>query len=33
MNNKKIQKLGEKAGIPMTKKSKHKHLVVYEKRG
>jgi len=29
MNNKRIQKLGEKAGIPMTKKSKHKHLFIY----
>lgn len=33
MNNKKIQKLGEKASIPMTKKSKHKFLVIYAKRG
>lgn len=32
MNNKKIQKLGKRAGIPMTKKSKHKHLVIYNKR-
>ena len=32
MNNEKIQKLGELVGIPMTKKSKHKHLVVYHKR-
>ena len=31
MNNKQIQKLGETAGIPMTNKSKHKHLVVYSK--
>ena len=29
--NKKIQKLGEEAGIPMTKKSKHKHIVIYDK--
>lgn len=27
-----IQKLGEKAGIPMTTRSKHTHLVIYEKR-
>jgi len=26
-----IQKLGEKAGIPMTSNSKHKHLIVYSK--
>ena len=29
INNKKIQRLGEMAGIPMTKKSKHKNLIVY----
>ena len=27
-----IQKLGEDAGIPMTRDSKHKHLVVYSKK-
>lgn len=31
MNDPKIQQLGEEAGIPMTKNSKHKHLVVYSK--
>jgi hypothetical protein len=31
MNNQQIQKWGEKAGIPMTSKSKHKYLVVYSK--
>jgi hypothetical protein len=31
MNNQQIQKLGERAGIPMSNKSKHKHLVVYIK--
>jgi len=30
-NNKKIQKLGEKAGIPMTSKSKNKNMVIYRK--
>lgn len=28
----KIKKLGELAGIPMTSRSKHKHLVVYSKK-
>ena len=32
MNDKKIQKLGEKAGIPMTKNSRHKHLIIYDKK-
>ena len=32
MQNPKIQKLGEKAGIPMTKNSKHKYLLVYSKK-
>jgi hypothetical protein len=32
MQNSKIQKLGELAGIPMTSSSKHKHLVVYSKK-
>ncbi len=31
MTNVKIQELGEKAGIPMTPDSNHKHLVVYSK--
>jgi len=31
MQNAKIQKLGEIAGIPMTSKSKHKHFIVYSK--
>lgn len=31
MKNKRIQKLGEKAGIPMINKSKHKYLVVYQR--
>jgi len=31
MNNKVIQRAGEKAGISMTKKSRHKYLTVYEK--
>lgn len=31
MNNPKIQELAELAGIPMTNKSKHKHLVLYFK--
>lgn len=31
MNDPKIQKLGEQAGIPMTKNSKHKHLLIYSK--
>jgi len=31
MTDPKIQKSGELAGIPMTAKSKHKHLVVYSK--
>ena len=31
MENPKIQELGEQAGIPMTSKSKHKHLVIYSK--
>jgi len=31
MNNKKIQKQGEKAGIPMISKSKNKYLVIYKK--
>jgi len=31
MNDKLIQRLGERAGIPMTKKSKHKYLTIYEK--
>jgi hypothetical protein len=30
--NPEIQKLGEEAGIPMTRDSKHKHLVVYSKK-
>tara|TARA_Y100000034_G_C6709057_1_gene313099 strand:+ start:198 stop:671 length:474 start_codon:yes stop_codon:yes gene_type:complete len=30
MNNKEIQKLGEKAGIPMSKKTKHKNLIIYK---
>jgi hypothetical protein len=30
--NPKIQELGELAGIPMTPKSKHKHLVIYSKK-
>jgi predicted nucleotidyltransferase len=30
MKNKKIQKLGEMAGIPMSKDSKHKNLIIYE---
>jgi len=29
--NTEIQKLGEEAGIPMTSRSKHKHLVVYSR--
>ena len=29
MNNREFQKLAEKAGISMSKKSRHKHLVVY----
>ena len=29
MNNKRVQKLGERAGIPMTKNSRHKYLAVY----
>ncbi len=32
MENPEIQKKGEKAGIPMTSKSKHKHVVVYSKK-
>ncbi len=32
MKNPEIQKLGEVAGIPMTEKSKHKHLIVYSKK-
>jgi len=31
MENQEIQKKGENAGIPMTSKSKHKHIVVYSK--
>ena len=31
MDNPKIQQLGEQAGIPMTSKSKHQHLVIYDK--
>lgn len=31
MIGKRFQKLGEKAGIPMTKNSKHKHLVIHTK--
>jgi hypothetical protein len=31
MMNVKIQELGERAGIPMTSDSNHKHLVVYSK--
>ncbi len=31
MQNSRIQKLGEQAGIPMTPNSKHKHLVIYSK--
>ncbi|MBU1112134.1 MAG: hypothetical protein ABIG93_00815 [archaeon] len=31
MKNPKIKKLGELAGIPMSKNSKHKHLVVYSR--
>jgi len=31
MVNAKIQELGEKAGIPMTSDSNHKHLVIYSK--
>ncbi len=29
MNNPKIQELGEKAGIPMTKETQHENIVVY----
>lgn len=31
MNNFKLQKLGEDAGIPMTSKSKNKHIIVYSR--
>ena len=31
MQDSKIQKLGELAGIPMTSDSKHKHLIVYSR--
>ncbi len=31
MQDSKIQKLGELAGIPMTSKSKHKHIIVYSR--
>ncbi len=31
VNNRQIQELGEKAGIPMTNKSQHKHLVIYSR--
>lgn len=31
MQDSKIQELGELAGIPMTSKSKHKHLIIYSK--
>ncbi|MAH51694.1 hypothetical protein CMI37_38105 [Candidatus Pacearchaeota archaeon] len=31
IKNKKIQKLGEMVGIPMTKKSRHKNWIIYEK--
>jgi len=30
--NKKIQKLGEEAGIPMTLKTKHKHIIVFNRK-
>ncbi|MFA5992073.1 MAG: hypothetical protein WC796_00010 [Candidatus Pacearchaeota archaeon] len=30
MNNKKIQKLGEKVGIPMVKSTKHKQQIIFE---
>ncbi|MBT7903246.1 hypothetical protein HN587_05265 [Candidatus Woesearchaeota archaeon] len=32
MENLKIQELGEQAGIPMTSNSKHKQLIIYEKK-
>jgi hypothetical protein len=31
MNSKKIQKLGERAGIPMLKNTKHKYIILYNK--
>ncbi len=31
MNKAEIQKLGEEAGIPMTKESKNKHIIIYSK--
>jgi hypothetical protein len=31
MQDKKIQKLGELAGIPMTEDSRHKHIIIYSK--